>query len=111
MRKKAIRVNWVRGFFPFGFSCTDTLWYISTAYSDPSVLAAPLACHSSHVDALSCIVRMARNDERSQMNTSQNEGNKSQGKRENDNNNVTSSGGNCNVTAFLRPVNSLPTLK
>ena len=62
MRKKAIHVNWVRGFFPFGFSCTDTLWYFSTAHSDSSVLAAPLACHPSHVDAVSCIVRTVRND-------------------------------------------------
>ena len=46
------------------------------------------------------------------MNTSQNEGNKSQRKQENDNDNVTSSNGNCNVTAFLRPLSSssLPTL-
>ena len=109
MRKKAIHVNWVRGFFPFGFSCTDTLWYFSTAHSDSSVLAAPLACHPSHVDAVSCIVRTVRNDKVAKWTHHKTKETKVKGSRKTT---MTMSPQVMAIvmSAFLRPLSSLPTL-
>ena len=50
---------------------------------------------------------MATKDDSNELNISHDEGKKSQ---ETDNYNVTSSGGNYDVTVLLRPLSSLPTL-
>ena len=49
--------------------------------------------------------RTTTNDESSQLDISHDEGNKVP-REGNDNHSVTSSGGNCDVTAFLRPTTS-----